>query len=107
MSPAENGSPFWACVYSPAPQSFRASRSHARNLSSPAAAGGKKTGHWTYECKGTATYKARVSRTKILENPALKPKFNLDVAPIKETGSAVRLSIPSGSRNLSKSRLGG
>lgn len=38
-------------------------------------------GHWTYECKGKATYTARVSRTKILENPHLKPKFHLDLPP--------------------------
>ncbi|CAN0525726.1 unnamed protein product, partial [Laminaria digitata] len=38
-------------------------------------------GHWTYECKGKAAYKTRVSRTKILENPDLKPKFHLDLPP--------------------------
>ncbi|CAN0462878.1 unnamed protein product [Ascophyllum nodosum] len=38
-------------------------------------------GHWTYECKGKPAYKARVSRTQILENPSLKPKFHLDLPP--------------------------
>ncbi|CAM9485545.1 unnamed protein product, partial [Hapterophycus canaliculatus] len=45
---------------------FRKKQAEAKNMQCQKCL---QIGHWTYECKGKAAYKARVSRTKILENP--------------------------------------